>query len=232
MNETVSSVYFPQNGFSPDAFAHHLSRFTNSMQKKNDHRPILFLCIGSDRVFGDCLGPLIGYKLTRLSYTMPELFTVKGSLSHPVHALNLKETLKQLRMMKQDFLIIAIDAAIGSTNNLGTLCLCADSLRPGEGVFKSLPAVGDISITAVTSSDDNPIPFHRQNIPLSFIMKLADNIYDGIFTFLTAYCCQSKPCIAQATPLLTDHCFPDKMNQTCQAACTLYPYQEQIHNHF
>ena len=29
------------------------------------NRTIIFLCIGSDRATGDCLGPIIGYKLSK-----------------------------------------------------------------------------------------------------------------------------------------------------------------------
>ena len=34
---------------------------------KSQNRPIIFLCIGTDRATGDSLGPLIGYKLKDLS---------------------------------------------------------------------------------------------------------------------------------------------------------------------
>ena len=47
---------------------------------------LVFLCIGSDRVTGDCLGPFVGQKLS--SCSTPD-FTVYGTLFQPVHALNL-----------------------------------------------------------------------------------------------------------------------------------------------
>ena len=50
---------------------------------------IVFLCIGSDRVTGDCLGPYIGHLLT--PHETGHIF-VYGTLSCPVHALNLEKT--------------------------------------------------------------------------------------------------------------------------------------------
>ena len=183
MNTVNSPSYFSQTDFSSEGFACRLANLVDLSQKKNGHRPILFLCIGSDRVPGDCLGPLVGYKLERLCDTMQHTFVVCGSLAHPVHAVNLRQKLHYVKHLG-DFLTIAIDASIGAKENLGMLCLSNSALYPGEGVAKSLPPVGEISITGVTSCEDNPIPFHRQSVPLSFVMNLADEIYQGLFTFL------------------------------------------------
>lgn len=159
--------------------------------KKSDPRPILFLCIGSDRICGDCLGPLVGYKLEQGLSAFPNYINVCGSLSHPVHAVNLRQHLHQLRRTKA--LIIAIDASIGTRKDLGMLCLTPSALYPGEGVSKRLPAVGEISITGVTAYEENPVPFHQQNVPLSFVMEMADRIYQGLITFLKLYTLQERP---------------------------------------
>lgn len=226
MNTATYPLYFSEKSFSPEEFSCHLNELVASFHKKNGHRPILFLCIGSDRVPGDCLGPLVGYKLERLRVSMPDQFTVCGSLAHPVHAVNLRQQLRRIQRHEQPYLTIAIDASIGCRNNLGMLCLSPGSLCPGEGVSKSLPPVGQISITGVTSCEENPVPFHRQNIPLSFVMNLADQIYQGLFTFLTTY-------TGQALPPLTAHYAPDRMNQNCpDAACTVSPCRKPVRTLF
>ena len=55
---------------------------------KRDWTEIVFLCIGSDRVTGDCLGPYVGYRLSQ--HQLPGIF-VYGTLSQPVHAVNLSD---------------------------------------------------------------------------------------------------------------------------------------------
>ena len=228
MNTVNSPSYFSQTDFSSEGFACRLANLVDLSQKKNGHRPILFLCIGSDRVPGDCLGPLVGYKLEHLCASMPDHFVVCGSLSHPVHAVNLRQ---KLRLIKRhgNFLTIAIDASIGTRENLGMLCLSGSALYPGEGVCKSLPPVGEIAITGVTSCEENPVPFHKQSIPLSFVMSLADEIYQGLFTFLTAYF-QTMPDTEQVHLPLTSLHSPDRTNQIySNAACTTDPFQRQAH---
>lgn len=64
------------------------SLFSYCIQKDGRmFRELVFLCIGSDRITGDSLGPLIGYQL---SPYCSRIFHVYGTLDDPVHALNLR----------------------------------------------------------------------------------------------------------------------------------------------
>ncbi|WDC85687.1 DUF1256 domain-containing protein [Caloramator sp. mosi_1] len=53
------------------------------------NKKLVILCIGTDRSTGDCLGPLVGYKLNRL--TLNKNIDIFGTLNTPVHAKNLDE---------------------------------------------------------------------------------------------------------------------------------------------
>lgn len=71
---------------------------------------LVFLCIGTDRVTGDCLGPYVGHRLS--SFCFPGIY-VYGTLVQPVHALNLCDTRKEILSRHPDSLIIAVDASLG-----------------------------------------------------------------------------------------------------------------------
>ena len=64
---------------------------------KSQNRPIIFLCIGTDRATGDSLGPLIGYKLKDLSQKNIYIY---GSLEYPIHSVNLVEILNKIAIMR------------------------------------------------------------------------------------------------------------------------------------
>lgn len=49
-----------------------------------ENRPIIFLCIGTDRATGDSLGPLIGYKLKNLSQKNIYIYGLWNILSIPL----------------------------------------------------------------------------------------------------------------------------------------------------
>ena len=73
--------------------------------------PPVFVCIGSDRVTGDSLGPLVG---TRLQYADNFTLPVYGTLDFPIHALNLKDAMRSIKYFHPYNPIIAIDASLGA----------------------------------------------------------------------------------------------------------------------
>lgn len=105
----------------------------------SDIAPVL-LCIGSDRVTGDSLGPMVGSALEeRYKKSIP----VFGTLKMPVHALNLEETIDAIHLHFPDHPLIAVDASFGTKEHLGCITAGKGSLTPGAGVDKNLIAVGD-----------------------------------------------------------------------------------------
>lgn len=89
---------------------------------------IVFLCIGSDRVTGDCLGPYIGHLLH--PHETGHIF-VYGTLSCPVHALNLEKTSSLITRLHPHALVIAIDASLGQKKHLGYVTIGNGALYPG-----------------------------------------------------------------------------------------------------
>ncbi len=78
---------------------------------------MVFLCIGSDRVTGDCLGPYVGYRLSQ--HPLPGI-SIYGTLEHPVHAVNLKNALSHISQAHPYALVVAIDASLGEKNTWAT----------------------------------------------------------------------------------------------------------------
>ena len=77
---------------------------------------LVFLCIGSDRVTGDCLGPYIGHQLLEHLNTDTHGVYVYGTLKSPVHALNLSRISRQIKILHPEGLVIAVDASLGQKN--------------------------------------------------------------------------------------------------------------------
>lgn len=138
------------------------------------NRSIIFLCIGSDRATGDCLGPIIGYKLAK--YTKYHNYYVYGTLEDPVHAKNLKDTIAMIYRKHDDAFIIAIDASLGRSDHIGYITLGEGPLKPGAGVDKDLPAVGDIFITGIVNFSGMLDNMLLQTTRLNVVMMMADQI--------------------------------------------------------
>jgi putative sporulation protein YyaC len=141
-------------------------------------RPIVFVCIGTDRSTGDSLGPLVG---TLLEEKNLKSFYVYGTLDEPIHAVNLAEKLKEIHIKHVDPFIIGIDACLGRMKNVGVIQLGHGPVKPGAGVNKELPAVGDIHITGIVNVSGFMEFFVLQNTRLNLVMKMAKTIASGIY---------------------------------------------------
>ncbi|MGI6575108.1 MAG: spore protease YyaC [bacterium] len=140
-------------------------------------RPLVVLCIGTDRSTGDSLGPLIG---TRLMELRPPMATVLGTLEEPVHAANLQVYLTRIKENPQNPLVLALDACLGRKENIGTITIARGPLKPGAGVKKELPPVGQLHITGIVNVGGFMEYFVLQNTRLSIVHRMAMNIADVI----------------------------------------------------
>lgn len=140
---------------------------------KTSTQEIIILCVGSDRSTGDSLGPIIGYKLKK---NMQCNFYVYGDLDHPVHAANLSRYMECINETFSNPYIIAIDASLGKKDHVGLITLGLGPLRPGLGVKKKLPEVGDIHITGIVNESGNENHSTLQTTRLCVIMQIADVI--------------------------------------------------------
>ena len=142
---------------------------------------IVFLCIGSDRMTGDCLGPYVGQQLS--GYAGHGIF-VYGTLSDPVHALNLQQVSSFIKRRHPSALVIAIDASLGQKKHLGYVTIGNGALYPGAGVHKELPPVGDIHITGIVNIGGMLEQFTLQTTRLSTVISMANTITQGIVSLI------------------------------------------------
>lgn len=140
----------------------------------NDYTPVI-LCIGTDRATGDCLGPLVGEQLLNYSNS----FNVLGTLSFPVHALNLRQAINLIHSEINNPFVIAVDAALGSRSHVGYISVSNCPIAPGKGVNKNLPAIGNISITGIVNMLSRN-PSLLQSTRLHTVKVLADCIADAL----------------------------------------------------
>lgn len=162
---------------------HALSRFSNdfsiifNQNYINNKASIVILGIGTDRSTGDCLGPLVGHKLRTISKN--NIF-VYGTLDDPVHAKNLIDVLEHINTNHKNSFIIAVDACLGKPERVGCICIGKGPLKPGAGVNKNLPAVGNMHVVGIVNISGFMEYLILQNTRLNLVMKMADIISHGI----------------------------------------------------
>lgn len=142
---------------------------------------LVILCIGTDRSTGDALGPLVGTKLQKL---LPLNTDIYGTLDTPVHAVNLSETIEKIEKKYAFPFIIAVDACLGRQESVGCVDIGLGPTRPGAGVNKDLPPLGQIHINGIVNVGGFLEYFVLQNTRLSLVMRMADTIAYGLYLTL------------------------------------------------
>lgn len=176
LNDKNQTYYIENSAADADTkLANILFGLLNSHNK--DFQELVILCIGSDRITGDSLGPLVGHSLSKTRLFRTHIY---GTLAHPVHALNLNETIEMLNEQHPHSLIVAIDASLGTKNHIGFLTIAKGALEPGLGVRKKLPPVGDICITGIVNVSGTFDHFLLQSTRLATVVRMADSIVSGI----------------------------------------------------
>lgn len=141
------------------------------------NRNVVVVCIGTDRSTGDSLGPLIGSFLMEAGL---KNFHIYGTLDEPVHAVNLEAKLQEIHARHHDPFMIGIDACLGRLKSVGDIKVGAGPVKPGAGVKKVLPEVGDIHITGIVNISGYMEFFVLQNTRLNLVMSMAKRIAEGI----------------------------------------------------
>ncbi len=179
----IKPRFFSSNQHSARVFLEHedaTDQLTGNIVEylsKVHEQPIVVLCIGTDRSTGDSLGPLVGSKLLEKKI---ENFHVFGTLKNPVHAVNLEENINHILKTFQTPFIIAVDACLGRLKNVGSIQIGSGPIKPGAGVHKELPEVGDIHITGIVNVSGFMEFFVLQNTRLHLVMRMADVIAESI----------------------------------------------------
>ena len=138
----------------------------------------VFMCIGSDKVVADSLGPMVGEMLKK-KYEIPAY--IYGTLDYNINAHNLNVCYNYISTMHADRQIVVIDAGI--SENAGEIVIGKGAFA---GVGKSIPMkpMGDMSILGIVGSWHKE--FKLGTVRLQEIVSMADIISKAIAMALSA----------------------------------------------
>ena len=145
----------------------------------------IVVCVGSDLVIGDSVGPLTG---TMLTFKLQGLGAyVYGTLQSPITAKEIKYLKEFLHRTHPNRPIIAVDAAVGKCADVGLIKVTPQPLSPGSGANKNLGSFGDATVLGVVAekSMGNYALFNSTRLRL--VHEMAHRISEGIATLLHEY---------------------------------------------
>jgi putative sporulation protein YyaC len=166
-----------------------------AMQCFFDNELPIILCVGSDLVIGDCLGPITGSMLKE-KMKNKSVF-VYGDLVHPVTAKEVKYLNEFISKVHPNKKVLVIDAAIGDEGDIGTIKIKNKGLCPGQGTNKKLDFVGNVSIMGIVAEKSvfNYSLMNLTRLNMVYIMadimsnavkSLAENTQNSLFNRLNS----------------------------------------------
>lgn len=154
--------------------------YQSLIELNKDNNTPIFICIGSDLVLGDSLGPLVGTLLKRRNLRS----YIYGTLAFPITAKEVEYARTYLKQIHPNSISIAIDAAIGEKDDVGLIRVLDKGLKPGLGVDKNLGKVGDLSIVGIVASKSKQNYDLFNLTRLNLVYKMAEIIADGIEKYI------------------------------------------------
>lgn len=146
------------------------------------HKVPVIACIGSDLSVGDSLGPITG-TLLKEKLRLLNCF-IYGTLQKPITAHEIRYINKFLRQSHPDSPIIAVDAAVGSSGDIGLIKIANHGVNPGSGANKKLGMVGDISVMGIIAEKSLFNLSILSSTRLNIVYRMANIIAEGISTFI------------------------------------------------
>ena len=143
----------------------------------------IVVCVGSDLVVGDSLGPLVGTFLRQRNAGA----YIYGTLNQPITSQEVEYVKRYLKQLHPKSMVIAVDAAVGEAGDVGLIKTTDKGLKPGLGVDKNLCEIGDVSIVGVVAvkSFKNYQLFNLTR--LSLIYRMAETVAKAISDYVDFY---------------------------------------------
>ncbi len=181
----MNLLYNEEENEQKNDFVQELSYYLGQERKNQNEMEIVFLCIGTDRMIGDCLGPLVGTGLQEkmAPYNISNI-TIYGTLKENLCYTNIKDALKIIEKNHKNSCVIAIDAALSQEENIGKIFVKKEKIHLGKGLYKSKIEVGNISIRAVVGKNYKLSKYNfasLQNVSLNEVIRLSEILVDGIY---------------------------------------------------
>ncbi|MEG1613010.1 MAG: DUF1256 domain-containing protein [Clostridia bacterium] len=120
----------------------------------NNSLPVI-LCVGSDKIMGDSVGPSVGDLLTK---TLNIKCFVYGVTGRSVNGKNLNSFVDFIKIVHKDSPIIAVDACLSNTEEIENIRVLKGGVNPKRALTNLPNPVGDIGILGVVDKiKPNPL---------------------------------------------------------------------------
>ena len=167
------SIYNPQDK----------QRLAAAIEEKTQDAQTVYMCIGTEKVFSDSLGPRVGSLLNE-NMLFPAF--VYGLRERNITAENLLYSYNFIKALHPNSKVVVIDAAVGSNEQIGKIQLCDGGIIPGAATNKNLPVVGDVGIVGIVAEKGMSDFYTLNSAKDKLVSRVAEFIAEAILATKSA----------------------------------------------
>lgn len=169
-----------------DKYNEFIKKLENNIKKLNNKfSNIIILCIGTDKIVGDSVGPIIGSNLKKLEN---EYIKIYGTIINNLDFSNAKSVVEKIYINYKKPFIITIDAALSKEKREGEIYVSNGYIKIGNALEKSICFYSNINIKCVVGKynklDKKDNINILNNVPKEQIYNIVEIVVNGMENIL------------------------------------------------
>lgn len=166
-----------------------LQRDISKKGQKNDFTDIIVLCIGTNKVIGDSIGPMVGEYLNKLLESREEKknIVIYGNMNKTLNLKNLKQILETEITKYENPFIITIDAALGRTELIEQIFVGKGNIQIGSCLGNGICCYSNLYLKGIVGKEGES---NKENINAlskvekSVVYNLAERITHEVYKII------------------------------------------------
>lgn len=144
----------------------------------------VIVCVGTDKICGDSLGPMVG-RLLRTRYGVPcPVYGVEGLC---VNGVNLERYRTFLRRYYPNTPVVAVDAALGSAQEVGQIRYRLGGVQAGGALGRENARLGHLAVLGVVAEKSDDALSALLAVPFGRVERLAERIARTLYEALSEW---------------------------------------------
>lgn len=177
------------------------TKFVQDLQKniyqyrKQSFSDIVILCIGTNKLIGDSIGPVVGQKLKKEN--IQEKVYIYGDMKETINFKNAKQVIENIFKIYEKPFIITIDSALGTQTMVSKIVVSKGIIRIGKSLGRSICYPSHITIKGVVGEYRNTIQenlYTLKTVKQEIVDELSNKMAKGINQVI---CQWERSCLTQ-----------------------------------
>ena len=162
-----------------------INNFGNKILSINEnYSNLVFLCVGTNKIIGDSVGPIIGDNLKCIEN---DFMKVYGTTQNTLNFSNAQEIIKKIYNEYKSPFLITIDAALGNKKEVGNIFIGNGFIKLGNALEKNICFYSDITIKCVVGNyllNKNQNIEELRNADFGNVITMSKIVSNGIINVL------------------------------------------------